>query len=144
MSQENVEVVRRLFDAFTSRGDLRTSAEVMDENVVFDTRGMEWENEDFARAYFGPEGVRDFWSQWLPAWSDMRVDVRWIRGVGDRVLVWLHQRQVGRISGLPVDFFLAWDILFRDGKIVRVAFFRDEREALEAVGLSEQDAHADS
>jgi len=144
MSQENVEVVRRMFDAFTNRGDLQTSAELLDDNIVFDTRGMEWEDEDFVRVYFGPEGVRDFWRAWLPVWSDMRVDVHWIRGVGDRVLVWLHQRQVGRVSGLPVEFFLAWDIQFRDRKIVRVAFFRNEREALEAVGLSEQDAQIDS
>src|SRR3954451_5367354 len=107
MSQENVAIVREMFDAFTGRGDLRASQELLDESIVFDTRGMEWENEDFVRVYFGQEAVRDFWSECLPAWSDMRVDVLWIRGKGDRVLVWLHQYQVGRISGLPVDFFLA-------------------------------------
>src|SRR3954451_18745064 len=144
MSQENVDVVRSMFDAFANRGDLRTSADLLDEGIVFDTRGMEWENEDFVRVYFGREGVRDFWRAWLPAWSDMRVDVQWIRGAGDRVLVWLHQQQVGRVSGVPVEFLVAWDIQFRDGKIVRVGFFRDERKALEALGLSEQDAHADS
>jgi ketosteroid isomerase-like protein len=136
MSQQNVEIVRRMFDAFTDRGDLRASAELLDDNIVFDTRGMEWEDEDFVRVYFGREGVREFWRAWLPVWSDMRIDVQWMRGVGDRVLVWLHQCQVGRVSGLPVEFFLAWDIQFRDGKIVRVAFFRNERIALEAVGLS--------
>ncbi len=144
MSQENVEIVRRLFEEFIDRGHFRTSADLLDEGVVFDPRGLEWENEDFVRVYFGPEEVRDFWRAWLPAWSDMRIDVQWIRGVGDRVLVWLHQQQVGRASGLPVEFFLAWDILFRDGKIVQVGFFRNERKALEAVGLSEQDAHTDS
>ena len=137
MSQENVELVREMFEAFEHRGDLRASARLLDENVVFDARGMEWENEDFNRVYFGPEGVGDFWRTWLPAWSDMRVDVQWIKGVGDRVFVWLHQQQIGRVSGVPVDFFLAWDILFREGKIVRIAFFRDERRALEAFGLSE-------
>jgi hypothetical protein len=33
---------------------------------------------------------------------------------------------------------------FAGGKIKRVRIFRDRQEALEAVGLSEQDAHADS
>ena len=139
MSQENVEIVRSLFEA-SNRSDVRAGAKLMDEGVVFDVRGMELENEDFARVYFGPEGVRDFWRAWLPAWIDMQVEIRWIREVGDRVIVWLHQRQLGRVSGLPVEFYLAWDILFRDDKIVRMAFFRDERKALEAVGLSEQDA----
>ena len=134
-----MEIVKEMFAAF-NRGDLRTSARLLDESVVFDTRGMEWENEDFVRVYFGPEGVRDFWREWLPAWSDIRVDVLSIRALGDRVLVWLHQSQVGRTSGLPVDISLGWDILFRDGKIVRVAFFRNEQAALESVGLSERDA----
>jgi ketosteroid isomerase-like protein len=139
MSQENVEIVRSLFEA-SNRSDVRAGAKLMDEGVVFDARGMELENEDFARVYFGPEGVRDFWRAWLPAWIDMQVEIRWIREVGDRVIVWLHQRQIGRVSEIPVEFYVAWDFLFRDGKIVRMAFFRDERKALEAVGLSEQDA----
>jgi ketosteroid isomerase-like protein len=142
MLQENVEIVRSLFEAF-NRGDVGAGARLIDEGVVFDVRGMELENEDFARVYFGPEGVRDFWRAWLPAWTDMQVEIRWIRDVGERVIVWLHQRQVGRVSGLPVEFHVAWDFLFRDGKIVRMAFFRDERKALESVGLSEQDAHAE-
>ena len=136
MSQEDVEIVRSLFEAF-NRGDIGAGAKLMDEGVVFDARGMELENEDFARVYFGPEGVRDFWRAWLPAWIDMQVEIRWIREVGDRVIVWLHQRQIGRVSQIPVEFYVAWDFLFRDGKIVRMAFFRDERKALEAVGLSE-------
>jgi hypothetical protein len=32
----------------------------------------------------------------------------------------------------------------RNGKTILVEFFWDHAEALEAVGLSEQDAHADS
>ena len=35
-------------------------------------------------------------------------------------------------------------VTFRDGKILRYREFYDEAAALEAVGLSEQDAHADS
>ena len=136
MSQENVEIVRSLFEAF-NQGDIGAGTKLIDEGVVFDLRGMELENEDFARVYFGPEAVRDFWREWLPAWNDMQVEVRWIRGVGERVIAWIHQRQVGRSSGLPVEFYAAWDFLFRDGKIVRMAFFRDERKALESLGMSE-------
>jgi hypothetical protein len=33
---------------------------------------------------------------------------------------------------------------FRDGKPARGQVYLDQRDALEAVGLSEQDAHADS
>ena len=33
---------------------------------------------------------------------------------------------------------------FRDGKVLRMRTYASRREALEAAGLSEQDAHADS
>src|SRR3954463_9579264 len=51
MSQENVEIVRGLFEAF-NRGDIGAGVKLIDEGVVFDARGMELENEDFARVYF--------------------------------------------------------------------------------------------
>jgi ketosteroid isomerase-like protein len=38
--------------------------------------------------------------------------------------------------------FQVWTL--RDGKVVEMRMFMDRVEALEAVGLSEQDAHADS
>ena len=115
-----MEIVRSLFEA-SNRGDIRIGADLIDEGVVFDTRGMDLEDEkDFARVYFGPGGVRAFWRAWLPASGpDMQVEVRWIQGSWRyRVIVWLHQQQVGRASGLPVEFDVAWDFLFRDGKII--------------------------
>jgi hypothetical protein len=52
----------------------------------------------------------------------------------------------GRASGISLGGDIpatnVWDLA--DGKIRRVRIFLDRREALEAVGLSEQDAHADS
>ena len=42
------------------------------------------------------------------------------------------------------SFDLAALVEWRDGKCVRVVAYRDHAEALEAVGLSEQEAHADS
>ena len=136
MSQENVAIVQSLFEA-SNRGDFGLGSKFLDDGVVFDARGMEWENEDFDRVYFGPDGVQEFWTEWLPVWADIHVEIQWIREVGDRVIVWLDQRQVGRVSGIPVEFSVAWDFLFRDGRIVRMAFFRDERKALESAGLSE-------
>jgi hypothetical protein len=39
---------------------------------------------------------------------------------------------------------LAWVYTFRDSLVVHQKFYMSQSEALEAVGLSEQDAHADS
>ena len=44
----------------------------------------------------------------------------------------------------PADWYLAINFTIRDGKVVRGEEYFDRDEALEAAGLSEQDAHADS
>jgi ketosteroid isomerase-like protein len=42
-----------------------------------------------------------------------------------------------------LNFFTGFVYGFKEGKIVQYDAYYDPREALEAVGLSEQDAHAD-
>ena len=51
----------------------------------------------------------------------------------------------GRSTGIEVPFGKhAWVATFRDGLIIHQKLYMSQSEALEAVGLSEQDAHADS
>jgi ketosteroid isomerase-like protein len=67
MSQENVEIVRRIYDAVARRDDV-TPFEVYAEDIV-------WEIDQRAaglmpkRVYQGHEGVRQFWrdAAWSPA-----------------------------------------------------------------------------
>jgi ketosteroid isomerase-like protein len=60
------------------------------------------------------------------------------------VLVSVHQRGVGSNSGVPtvLRYFTLWT--FRGRSAIRIESFRERQAALEAVGLSEQDASADS
>jgi ketosteroid isomerase-like protein len=53
----------------------------------------------------------------------------------------LHYR--GKVSGIETEAPMGWVYRFRQGKVVYLRAFRDPEQALEAVGLSEQDAHAD-
>ena len=78
-------------------------------------------------------------------------EIEHIEAVGDRVLVRGRYGGVGRQSGARVT--LAGGVTgpatsgvydLRAGRILRVQQFVTYAEALEAVGLSEQDAHADS
>jgi ketosteroid isomerase-like protein len=64
--------------------------------------------------------------------------------VRDSVVVSLHLAGRGGGSGVEMEETDAHLFAIRDGKIVRWQNFRDHSAALEAVGLSEQDAHADS
>ena len=72
----------------------------------------------------------------------MRWELLDVRGSGDRGVA--HFRMAGTLGSVPVEQTMWQTVKLRDGKVFWYAFFRTEREALEAVGLSEQDAHADS
>jgi hypothetical protein len=50
---------------------------------------------------------------------------------------------VGR-DGIEVRAQTTWAYTFRDGTVERITIYQERQEALEAVGPSEQDAHADS
>ena len=53
-------------------------------------------------------------------------------------------RTRGKASGVETDTPLALVTEIRNGKTISIQAYLDPRQALEAVGLSEQDAHADS
>ncbi len=136
MSQDYLALIEQSFDAWNRSALDEFDADLLDEEVVWDSRGMNL-GGDFDRVFYGNEGVLMFWREWLPAWESIEFEVVWIKQVGDRVVAWGKQRQVGKRSGIPNEVPYAWDFLFRDGKLTRVAFFRDEQQALEAVGLRE-------
>ena len=61
---------------------------------------------------------------------------------GDRVVVRFIWRGAGHGPEANMEFTGVFTV--RKGRIFAIEFFWDHAEALEAVGLSEQDAHADS
>ena len=144
MSQENVEIVRAIYERF-SKGDFRASADLLDSHVVL-VLGPEFGPEfPAAGAYLGTDAVAAYTREsLLGTWADFAMETEEILAAGDSVLVGVRQRGVGRTSGAPTElrYFTTWS--FRGRKVIRIESFRGRAEALEAVGLSKQDAHADS
>lgn len=120
--------MREMVDAFNRR-EVAATAYVLDEFVVWDARALPM--PDLQAVYHGTAGVADFWRRWLPMWERVTSEIVWIKAVGDHVLMWLRQTQVGRGSGIAVDIHYGWDVTFRHGKVIRVSFFNDEADARE-------------
>jgi ketosteroid isomerase-like protein len=134
MSEENVEIVRRAWDAFL-RGDLDAMAREWAPDIV-------WETEHFRdwpeNRYDGVEGVRRFLAEWRDLWPDQATVVEDIRLAPDgRVVALVHYRLTGRSSGLGAEMKAAQIVTIKDGKVVRLANYDDRSEALEAAGLAE-------
>jgi uncharacterized protein len=132
MSQENVEIVRRAFTAYT-RGDTALFLELLDPDVVWIPFGATLEG----RVYRGHDGVRQWLEGLLTDWEFFEPYPEDFRDLGDRVLVFGHWRARGRASGAELERAGTWLFDVKGGKIVRLQTYSDRAEALEAAGLSE-------
>jgi ketosteroid isomerase-like protein len=140
MSEENVEIVRRVFEA-EARGDVETVLSLYDPEIESDnTRSPVADfTGSVGRVYRGREAVQQGFREWYEAWEEVQSDVEeLIDAGGDHVVSVFTYRARGRTSGVEVKYphmAGAWTI--RNGKAVRVAWLPSREEALEAAGVSE-------
>src|SRR3954471_19517847 len=85
MSQENVEVVRRMLIAFRN-GDWAAAAEPLDPDIERDTTRAPISGLD--RVYNGLEEVAAFWREWLEAWGAQNYEDPELIDAGDQVVTW--------------------------------------------------------
>jgi ketosteroid isomerase-like protein len=99
---------------------------------------------DLDGVYVGRDAVikasRHYWG----TWHEYRLDAEQFIDAGSSVVIAVRERGRGRGSGAPFDQRWAQVWTFSRGRIIRWELFPDTARALEAVGMSEQDAHADS
>lgn len=138
MSQENIQIVRTLAEGF-QRGDHERAFDFYDPAIEWDASRFRERVPDLAGVYRGHDGVRTFWRRWLSAWRDLQFEVQDVRDAGDEVVLLIrNQRQWGRQSGIAVEIPpYGYVFTFRDGKVVRVAWFPSVEAALAAAGLQE-------
>ena len=136
MSQENVEIVRSIYDAVARRDDV-TPFEVYAEDIVFDLSKARRAALNPQPVYHGHEGVRQGWRDLLSVFGEVDFEVEELIDAGDRVLAAIREREVGRASGVPVEttHLAVWTLA--DGKVIRMQVLDDRQEALKAAGLSE-------
>jgi ketosteroid isomerase-like protein len=133
MSQQNVEIGRRILDAYNRR-DRATYLALCDPE-------MEWiPPSDWPEAapVHGREAIWDFIVEVDEPWERgvyELVDVR--AGRDDKIVAHLRRVVRGKTSGIDTTFEY-WNVAtFRHGKQLRAEWFTDPTEAVRAAGLEE-------
>jgi ketosteroid isomerase-like protein len=134
MSEENVEIVRGVYDRW-SEGDFQAAVKLFDPQIVLVVRPV------FGIAdgvYLGPKAIGEYTlNELLMPMRKLTMEAEEISAVGDHVVVDVHQHGIGKASGVPTEtrFCSVWS--FRGQKVIRIESFATRAEALEAAGLSE-------
>ena len=138
MSQENVDLVRRLTEAWQRREQERT-LDYVDPEVEWDSTRVAELIPGIAGIFRGHDGVRAYWRSWLSAWRDLEFEIQDVLDAADDVVLLVRgQRHRGRHTGIEFEV-PPYGVIYtvRGGKIVRVRWYPDQESALEAAGLSE-------
>ena len=132
MSQENVEVVYRAYDAIR-RGDREAFVGEMHPEVEGRVYLMEVEGT----VYRGHLGMRRFMDDVFSVFPDWHPEVVRTTDYGDTVLAEIKAAGRGTSSGVTLEM-PAWQVIkFRDGKAVWWRGYGNRAEALKAVELEE-------
>jgi ketosteroid isomerase-like protein len=131
MSEENIELIRRGFEAWNA-GDLETLREGYDPRVVmFHIEGWPEPGPSVGR-----EAVMRQWEGQRETWDIDAVEpIGDFIAAGDRVVFRFIWRGKGHGPDLNMEMTGVYTV--RKGKILVLEHFLDHAEALEAIGLSE-------
>ena len=133
MSQENVELTRRAFDAW-NRNDWTTLERCHDPDVII-VAPEGWPEAEGARGW---RETRQQYERLKDAWGVERGEIDAIRVINDQVvLVRFRWITSGRASGVEQELPMANVATVRDGRFVEIRYFLDSADALEAAGLEE-------
>ena len=135
MSQENVEIVRRVYDAAFAQVSGTAMSELLDPDFEF--RGIIGGLEE-GRIARGAQQFREvFEKEDLAAWEERRFEPEEFIDAGDCVVVLQREYRRGRASGVELETETAVVFEVRGGRVVRIQGYMDPVSALEAAGLSE-------
>jgi hypothetical protein len=130
MSQENVELVRDMLDAF-NRDDLEAASYEEAARLSSPPRCQ-------TVACWASGGTRAFASGWTTCAEPLRLSSsQGLHDHGRPMLCELVSRGLGQASGVPIEWTTFAVIRIRTGKIAQVRVFLSREQALEAVGLRE-------
>jgi ketosteroid isomerase-like protein len=139
MSQENIDKARGFIEAYNRR-DFDSAV----ENFASDVEWVLPEGQQ-SDSCVGPGAIIRFWEGLDETFDELQLLPQEYVDAGDHVATRLRHEGRGKRSGLEINEELYHQVItFRDGTIVRMEYFADWSEALDAAGVPEQDVRARS
>jgi ketosteroid isomerase-like protein len=124
MSEENVELVRRIYEAWEREESARD----------FIAEDIEYVNPGYAVETGTRRGRKSF-GVVRQTYGDFKIEVERYLDAGKEVVVLAQYEGSGQGSGVPVSGEHGYVWTVRDGQAVRFQWFQSHREALEAAGM---------
>jgi|SRR5215211_3221211 len=135
MSEENLNVIRRAFDAY-ARDEIDAVLALCSEDIVI-TQAPEVPGVPAQQR--GHDGVLEAFGLWPEQWDEFHIEIeRMLADPGDYVVLATRQRGRGKQSGVEVDAEFMFVFAVRDGRIAEWRIFLDEKQALAAAGVGER------
>src|SRR3954454_7808396 len=134
MSQENVEIVRRIVEVFARDGISGSFEGLLADDFelrpVFEVAG--------GANFVGRGGFGRFMRQWTEDFKDWKLDLDELLDAGEAgVVAQMRQSARGKASGTPVELQYGMVFHLRDRRIARMDVYMSQTDALKAVGLEE-------
>src|SRR5215207_2818663 len=134
VSEENVEIVRRGYEAYL-RGDLGVIQGDMDPDVVV------YRKDPDGATFHGWDGFMQAIAEWVEDFDEFTISAReFIDANDNQVVVRVHQTAVGARSGAPIEADFWFVHTLRDARLTRLDMLVNKADALAAAGLSEYPA----
>jgi ketosteroid isomerase-like protein len=137
LTRENVETVRRGYEAWNRTSDADSILSELDPDVEISVPG---DALDYAGVVFrGHQGARDALGVLTEDWSETRFEPLELLDGSDRVLAICRQRSRGLHTDLEVEQIVAhlWSV-GKDGKLICLEFFFDPAQAREKLSESKR------
>jgi len=127
MSQENVELVKAVFQGWDEAG--------VEGMLPFFREDMEYHPMEEGAVIHGHDALRRYFERWMEPWDEFRVGPTEFLEDGDYVFNGVAMTARGRGSGVEtkMEYWQVW--LCREGKAARWEEYLDRGEAIEAAGL---------
>ena len=139
MSQENVDICRRAFEAFRAAWERGDPGGAFDAGI--NSPDFEWlppRGFPGPRVYRGREGFAEFMRTWTEDFERFTLRLERLIDAGDdRVVGLFHHTGVGKASGVPVEVHQGLVYELEGGLVIRCRNYFDHASALEAVGMRE-------